>query len=361
MPKRAAPLTDVQIKNAKPKEKSYKLADGGGLYLEVLPSGGKSWRMRYYLDGKAKKIVFGLWPDLSLKEARSRREDARNKVANGIDPCEHRKQTKIEAASQAEVEAATFEVVAREWHTKQVKVWSEGHAIKVMGRMEQHLFPAFGNVPITTLRSPVILSVLRKIEEQGKHESAKRLRQYCEAVFAFAIAEDKAERNVGADLRGALAPCKVKHRPAIVDPKEFGRLLRMIEGYEYGLIVAAAMKLIALTFVRPGEQRTVEWSEIDLEADGGPQWMIPAEKAKMRSPHIVPLSRQVVRILEDQHPLTGAGKYVFPCNRTNGRCMSNMTINAALRRLGIDQDVHAPTDSGPLQAPCCGKSAGLAS
>lgn len=337
MAKKVLPLTDVAVKNARPQDKAFKLSDGGGLFLEVLPTGGKSWRMKYRIDGQEKRIVFGLWPDISLKQARQRRDEARSLVAQGIDPGAKRKQDKTVAKIQAAEDANTFEVVARDWHTKQVKAWSESHAVRVLGRLEQHLFPAFGSVPITKLRAPDILPTLRAIESKGNNETAKRLRQYCEAVFAFAISTGVAERNVGADLRGALAPCRAKNRPAIIDPKGVAQLLRAIDGYQGSPVVLAALRLVPLVFVRPGELRQAEWSEIDLDAEGGPRWSIPAEKMKMRRDHIVPLSTQAVEIITELFSLTGQGRYLFPCNRTNGRCMSNMALNAALRRLGYEQ------------------------
>ena len=201
MAKKVLPLTDVAVKNAKPGPKPFKLSDGGGLFLEVLPTGGKSWRMKYRINGQEKRMVFGLWPDVSLKQARQRRDEARSLVAQGIDPGEKRKQDRAAAKVQAAEDANTFEVVARDWHAKQVKAWSIEHATHVIGRMEKHLFPVFGNVPITALRAPTILPALREIEAKGHHETAKRLRQYCEAVFTFAISSGIAERNVGADLR----------------------------------------------------------------------------------------------------------------------------------------------------------------
>ncbi|QAZ67247.1 tyrosine-type recombinase/integrase [Solidesulfovibrio carbinolicus] len=337
MPKKTLPLTDIAIRNAKPKTKSYKLSDGNGLYVEILASGGKSWRLKYRFGGQEKRLTFGLWPDVSLKLARQRRDEARTLLAEGIDPGEKRKQEKADAEAQAAEDANTFEVVARDWHAKQVKVWSESHAVKVLGRMEQHLFPAFGHVPIATLRAPAILPTLREIEAKGHHETAKRLRQYCEAVFAFAISTGIAERNVGADLRGALAPGRVTNRPAIIDPKGVAQLLRAIDGYQGSPITVAALRLAPLVFVRPGELRQAEWNEIDLDAADGPRWSIPAAKMKMRRDHVVPLSRQAVGIIEDLRPLTGHGQYLFPCNRTNGRCMSNMALNAALRRMGYEQ------------------------
>ncbi len=340
MPRKVLPLTDAAIRNAKPHDKVFTLSDGDGLYLAILPSGGKSWRFKYRHAGQEKRLVFGLWPDVSLKQAREMRDDARALVAKGVDPRQKQKTEEAEAEAQAVLAANTFEAIAREWHGQQVRTWSEDHAGKVMLRLDKHLFPVIGMVPVTELRAPAILPVLREIEARGNHETARRLRQYCEAVFAFAIATGRAERNVGADLRGALVPSKVKNRPAITDPKRFGALLRAIEAYMGSPVTLAGLRLLPLVFVRPGELRQAEWTEIDLDAPEGPTWSIPAEKMKMRRDHVVPLSRQAVEIIADLHPLTGAGRYLFPCNRTNGRPMSNMTLNAALRRLDIAQDEH---------------------
>ena len=331
------PLTDTMVRNAKPGQKAIRLKDDRGLYLEVTPAGGKLWRLRYWLNSRENRISLGVYPDVSLKDARERRDAARKLIANGIDPSKARKDEKAEAEVQAAEDANTFEAVARDWHAKQVKVWSEGHAAKVLGRIEQHLFPAFGSIPISTLRAPAILPTLREIEAKGNHETAKRLRQYCEAVFTFAISTGIAERNVGADLRGALAPCRATNRPAIIDPKGVAQLLRAIDGYQGSPVVLAALRLAPLVFVRPGELRQAEWSEIDLDAFDGPRWSIPAEKMKMRRDHIVPLSKQAVGIITEIFSLTGQDRYLFPCNRTNGRCMSNMALNAALRRLGYEQ------------------------
>jgi len=337
MPKKTIPLSDAAIRNAKAADKPLKMFDGAGLFLQVTPTGGKLWRFKYLFGGKEKLLALGKWPDVGLKMARQRRDEARALVADGVDPSEKRKQDRTEAEARAAEDTNTFEAVARDWHAKQIKVWSEGHAAKIIARMEQHLFPLFGNVPLVALRAPAILPALRAIEAKGNHETAKRLRQYCEAIFAFAISAGLAERNVGADLRGALQPCRVKNRPAIVDPQGVGQLLRAISGYTGGPVTVAALKLAPYVFVRPGELRQAEWAEIDLDASDGPLWSIPAEKMKMRRAHAVPLSRQAAEIIEDLRLLTGHGRFLFPCNRTLGRCMSNMTLNAALRRLGYEQ------------------------
>jgi len=330
-------LTDTAVRNAKPGPKAIKIFDSGGLYLELAPSGGKWWRLKYRYQGKEKRLSLGTYPMTTLKEAREAREAAKKLLSQGVDPSAHRKQGKAKAIAQALEIATTFEVVARDWHARQVMTWSESTGIKVLACLEQYLFPAFGNAPITSLRAPDILPTLRAVEAKGTNYTAKKLRQYCESIFAFAVATGQTERNVGTDLRGALAPCKVKNRPAITDPKGVAQLLRAIDGYTGSPVTLGALKMAPLVFVRPGELRQMEWAEVDLDADNGPQWSIPAEKMKMRVPHIVPLAKQAVAALEELHPLTGSGRYVFPCNRTKGRCMSNMTINAALRRLGYEQ------------------------
>ncbi len=337
MARKVPPLTDAAIRNVKSLDKSFTLFDGDGLYLAILPSDGKSWRFKYRFDGQEKRLVFGAWPGMGAKLARKKRDDARELLAKGIDPGQKRKADDAAKKARKRMEADTFEVVARDWHAKQVQTWSVTHGVKVLACMEQYLFPAFGAAPIATLRAPGILPALCAVEAKGINYTAKKLRQFCESIFAFAVATGRAERNVGADLRGALAPCRVKNRPAITDPKKVAALLRAIDGYEGSPVTLAALRLAPLLFVRPGELRQAEWNEIDLDNEDGPWWLIPGEKMKMRVPHIVPLSRQAVEVITGLHPLTGAGRYLFPCNRLAGRCMSNMTINAALRRLGYDQ------------------------
>jgi len=330
-------LTELSIRNAKAMGKPTRLSDERGLYLEISTKGGKWWRLRYSFKNKPCLISLGTYPDVSLKEARQRRDIARRMIANGVNPSEARKEQKAESVAQIIEQSTTFESVARDWHEKQIKVWSAGHADRIIGRMENHLFPIIGSTPLTHLRAPDILPLLREIEAKGNHETTKRLRQYCESIFAFAIVTGQAERNVGLDLRGALAPSRTKNRPAITEPKAVGALLRAIDSYEGSPVTRNALRLAPLVFVRPGELRMAEWFEIDMDAAQGPQWVIPAEKTKMRRPHIVPLARQAVAILEEMRLLTGGGRFVFPCNRSNDRCMSDMTMNAALRRLGYDQ------------------------
>lgn len=336
MARRTTPLTDLQVSKAKPKEKQTMLFDGGGLFLLVTPTGGKWWRFKYRFDGKEKLLSFGTYPEISLSEARRRREEAREQVAKGIDPGEVRKATK---AARAEIAANSFEVVSREWIGKQRNAWTPANTEVVTRQLENNVFPWIGNRPIAELKPPELLAVLRRMEERGVLESAHRVRTICGQVFRYAIATGRAERDIAADLRGALASPKKKHLAAITDPTKVADLLRAIDGLEGSFVVKSALRLAALVFVRPGELRKAEWSEIDLEAA---EWNIPAEKMKMKQPHLVPLSAQAVAILRELHPLTGSGRYVFPCTRSVTRPMSDMALSAALRRLGYAQGEMTP-------------------
>ncbi len=333
-------LTDTAIRNAKPgltpagKEttKPYKLGDTGGLYLEVAPSGGKWWRLKYRHGGKEKRLSLGVYPDVSLKDARQRRDDARKLLANDIDPAENRK-----AAKAAKVERAgnSFEVIAREWYAKNSPNWAENHGKRILQRLERDLFPWIGGRPIAEITAPELLAVLRRIEERGAVETAHRAHQNCGQVFRYAIATGRAERDPSPDLKGALPPVKEKHLAAITDPKQIGALLRAMDDYQGQFVTKCALRLAPLFFVRPGELRKAEWAEFDLDKA---EWNIPAERMKMREPHLVPLSAQAVAILRELHALTGSGRYVFPGARSNGRPMSDNAILAALRRMGFAKD-----------------------
>jgi len=332
MPKKALPLTDAQIRNAKSQDRPFKLSDGGGLYLEVLPTGGKSWRMKYRFGGIERRIVFGLWPDVSLKQARQLREDARSLLADGLDPGEKRKRDKAEAITDAE---STFEKVAREWLARMSTSWTEHTGKTNVSRLELYVFPYLGARPIKEIAAPELLAVLRRVESRGAEETARRLRTLCGQVFRYAVATGRCERDPAADLRGALAKAKPTHFASVTVPREVAGLLRALDSYTGNPETLAALKLAPLVFVRPGELRQAEWSEIDLEAA---EWRIPAEKMKMRDAHIVPLSRQAITILAELHPLTGDGRFCFPSGRTKDRPMSNNTVNAALRRMGFSRD-----------------------
>lgn len=331
MPKRILPLTDLQVSKAKPKEKDYKLSDGFGLHLLVTPTGGKLWRFQYRFEGKQKTLALGTYPEISLADARQRREDARKLVANSVDPGAVKKARK--AATTTESENA-FEIVAREWHGKYEHTWSTVHITTLKERMEKDLFPYLGTRPIGEIKAPELLTVLRRIELRGALDTAHRIRYMCSQIFRYAIATGRAERDPAADLKGALPPVKYGHRAAPTDPKHVTPILRGIDEYEGSFIVKCALQLAPMVFVRPGELRHAEWSEIDFENS---QWNIPAEKMKMKQPHIVPLSRQAIAVLKELQPLTGNGRYLFPCHRSPLRCMSDNAINAALRRMGFEK------------------------
>jgi integrase len=331
MPKRIMPLTDMKVSKAKPREKLTTLFDGGGLYLLVTPTGGKLWRFKYRYDDKEKLLAFGSYPEISLAEARLRRDEARKQIAHGIDPGAVRKAQKQAESSETE----TFEVITREWHTKFTPTWTPGYAEKLLSALDRDLFPWLGTRPIKKLKAPELLAALRRIESRGTLETAHRMRGLLSQIFRYAVATGRAERNPAADLIGALPQPNERHHAAITDPKEVAPLLRAIDGYQGHFIVKCALRLAPMLFVRPGELRHAEWAEIDLDEAA---WNIPAHKMKMKEPHLVPLSHQAVEILRDLQPLTGAGRYVFPSARSFSRPMSNNAILAALRRMGYDKD-----------------------
>ncbi len=324
------PLIDLALRRAKPSGKTQKLFDGGGLYLEISPKDGRWWRLKYRFDGKEKRLALGLYPDVPLALARQRREDARQLLARGIDPGEHRKAV---AHAKAELGANTFEVTAREWLGK--RDWVPKYSVKVAAWMENDVFPWIGARPIGELTAPDFLRVARRIEERGAIESAHRIMQNCGQIMRYAIATGRAERNPVSDLRGALPPAPERNHAAVVDPVELEALLRALHAYRGTIVVRTALKLAPMLFVRPGELRQAEWTEIDLDAA---LWSIPAARMKMRQPHLVPLSLQSVQLLRELQPLTGRGQYVFPGGRTVKRPMSEGAVLAALRVLGFDKD-----------------------
>lgn len=323
-------LTVLEVKNAKPREKTYLLKDGRGLFLEINPKGGKWWRFRYSFEGKENRLSLGTYPDISLIEARDRRDDARKLLASGINPSDQRRQEKVESS-----EELTFEFVAKEWAKKFSDSWTEGHAELTLRRLELNIFPYIGSLNINAITAPVLLECLRRIEARGALEVCRRVRGICSMIFRYAIACGKAERDPAADLLGALAQPKKQHRATITDPGKVGQLMRDIDNCKASLVVYCALRLAPLTFVRPGELRNAEWSEFNLE---DAEWRIPAARMKMREQHIVPLSRQSLSILEELRPLTGSGKFLFPSLRTQARVMSDNTINVALRRIGYEKD-----------------------
>ena len=325
------PLTDVKARNAKPGAKQVKLFDGDGLFLLVTPSGGKWWRFKYRFGGKEKLLSFGTYPEVSLSQARDKRDAARKQVAAGIDPGEVRKAQK----AAKDQEANSFEVVAREWHGKFSPTWAPAHAKTTLDRLARDVFSLIGARPIGEIKAPELLAVLRRVESRGALETAHRVKTICGQVFRYAVATGRADRDPAADLKGALPPYKKSHLAAITEPAKVAELLRAIDGFQGSFIVKCALRLAPLVFVRPGELRQAEWMEIDLDRA---EWNIPASRMKMKEPHLVPLSGQAVEILRELQALTGGGRYVFPCHRSTARPMSNNAINAALRRMGFEKD-----------------------
>ena len=326
------PLTDTAIRNAKPRAKSYKLTDGAGLYLEVMPNGSRYWRMRYRVTGKDTRLAFGVYPEVSLSEARQRRDDVRRALRDGRDPAAERKADKVRAALSGET---TFEGVAGQWLASQKKSMAPITYAKAERTLEAKVHPWLGARPIAEIDAPEVLAVLKRIEAGGAHETAHRVKARIGQVFRYAIAHGLATRDPSADLRGALAPVVSRSHAAVTDPADVGDLLRALDGYAGHLPTRCALRIAPLLFVRPGELRHAEWAEFDLE---GALWRIPASKMKMREAHAVPLSDQAVAILRELHPLTGRGRYLFPGLRTPAEPMSENTINAALRRMGFDKD-----------------------
>lgn len=328
------PLTDTAIRKAKPSDKPVKLTDGQGLYLLLRPDGARWWRWDYRrpVTGKRNTLSLGTYPDTGLADARAKRDEARRLLAAGADPGEQRKAAK---ASGQERAANSFEVVAREWLEKQSAVWVPSHSTKILLRLQNDVFPWVGGKPVAEIGARELLAVLNRVVDRGAVETAHRILQNMGQVFRYAIATGRADRNPAADLRGALPPVKQTHLAAITEPARVGELMRAIDSYQGSFVTKCALQIAPYVFQRPGELRSMEWAELDLDAA---EWNIPADKMKMRVAHLVPLSRQVVSILREIEPLTGRGKYVFPGVRSRSRPMSDNTILAALRRMGFDRD-----------------------
>ena len=325
-------LTDTAIRKAKATGKVQRLFDGGGLYLEVSAAGGKWWRLKYRFLGKEKRLSLGVYPDVGLAGARTRRDEARKLLASGVDPSEHRKAAK---AVRTERAANSYEAVALEWFANNARTWVKGHADKVLRRQEADVFPWLGARPIADIAPRDLLATMNRIADRGAVETAHRVLQNCCSVFNFAIVTGRTETNPALALRGALPAVKATHHPALTDPQALGGLLRAIDVYEGSYVTRSALRLAPLLFVRPGELRKAEWSEFDLDAR---QWNIPAEKMKTRTAHLVPLPDQALAILRELHALTGVGRFVFPGTRDARRPMSENTVNAALRRMGFEKD-----------------------
>ncbi len=326
-------LTNTAVKNAKPKPdgKPVKLFDGGGLYLHVKPT-GKVWRYAFKFEKKQKTMTFGNFPDLSIREARDKHQEARNILAKGMNPVEHRQE---QQAFRIATNENSFESVALEWFVKFTADQSEGHRQRNKRRLEKHVFPYIGQSPIAELEPPDILKCLQRIEKQGILETAHRVKQLIGQIFRYAVATGKATRDQTADLKGALPPAKKQNFAAIKDPQEVGELMRAMDDYKGAVETRTALFLSAYLFTRPGELRKMEWSEIDFDAK---QWTIPEHKMKARREHIVPLSKQALFLLEEIRLLTGHRPYVFPSRTDTKKPMSDNTVRQALRRLGYDND-----------------------
>lgn len=325
-------LTDLEIRRAKPGDRLAKLSDGGGLQLWITSDGAKRWRLAYRFSGAQKTLAIGVYPAIGLREARAARDKAKKQLAEGQDPGQAKKLAKLAQATSA---ANTFDAIAAELLEKKRR---EDKADRTIIKFEWFMTlarPAIGARPIREITAPEILAVLRPIEASGRIETAKKLRGAIGLVFRFAVATGRADGDPTGALKGALASPIVRHRAAITDPKGFGGLLRAIADYQGAVETRAALELIALTLVRPGELRAAEWAEFDLDAG---IWSIPAGKMKMRRAHRVPLAPRAVAILQELKQLTGAGKFLFPSVRSASRCMSENTINGALRRLGFKSD-----------------------
>lgn len=324
------PLSDVAIRNAKPRDKAFKLYDSAGLYMEVSPSGGKWWRLKYRLGGKEKRLSLGVYPAIGLAKARKRRDEERALLADHIDPSKHRREQKSAQALNA---VNTFEQVAREWFAKAAPGWAPAHAERKNRLFERDIFPLMGQRPIAEITSPDLLNVLRRIEKRGALETARRALVYSGQVFRYAVATGRAILDPSGALRGALTPVQSRHFAAITEPEKLAPILRMFDGYEGTLPVRCALRLMPLVFVRPGELRKAEWSQFDLDAA---EWRYAVSKTNTQ--HIVPLSRQALEILRELSPLTGQGRFVFPSARSGQRPMSDNAILAAMRTMGIGKD-----------------------
>lgn len=324
-------LTDTFVRSVKPgRLAGEKHTDGAGMYLLVKET-GKYWRMNYRFLGKRKTLALGVYPEVSLATARKRRDEARKLLAEGIDPSQAKRDDRNARAAAAE---QTFEAVANQWLLKIAPTRSASTQDKVKGWLDKNVFPAIGKKPIANIKPRDVLAAVQKMEARGAVESAHRVKQVCGQIFRFAVALDLVERDITADLRGALAPTVKGNFAAITEPKQVGALMRAIYDYQGFPAAVAALKLAPLLFVRPGELRAAEWAEIDLDVA---EWRIPAAKMKMKVEHLVPLSTQAVGILRSLHPITGDGQYVFPSLRSKA-CMSENTINAALRYMGYGKE-----------------------
>ena len=320
-------LNARQVDAAKPREKAYKLADGAGLYLEVVPSGSRYWRMKYRFNGKEKRMAFGVYPAVSLAQARALRDDAKKKLAEGIDPSLAKKEEKLVRDVQLN---NTFQAVALEWHGTKVSRWSEGYASDIIEAFNKDIFPYIGQQPVNEIKPLVLLNVLRRIESRGATEKAKKVRQRCSEVFRYAIVTGRAEYNPAADLTSAMSGHESKHYPFLT-VEELPDFFKALAGYTGSPLVVLAARLLILTGVRTGELRGAFWSEFDLEKA---VWEIPAERMKMKRPHLVPLSTQALEIVQQLKVMSGQYPLVFPGRNDPRKTMSEASINQVFKRIG---------------------------
>lgn len=320
-------LNARQVDAAKPREKAYKLADGAGLYLEVVPSGSRYWRMKYRFNGKEKRMAFGVYPAVSLAQARALRDEAKKKLADGIDPSFAKKEEKLVRDVQLN---NTFQAVALEWHGTKVSRWSEGYASDIIEAFNKDIFPYIGQQPVNEIKPLVLLNVLRRMESRGATEKAKKVRQRCSEVFRYAIVTGRAEYNPAADLTSAMSGHESKHYPFLT-VEELPDFFKALAGYTGSPLVVLAARLLILTGVRTGELRGAFWSEFDLEKA---VWEIPAERMKMKRPHLVPLSTQALEIVQQLKVISGQYPLVFPGRNDPRKTMSEASINQVFKRIG---------------------------
>ncbi len=327
-------LTDDGIRTLVPREKAYTKYDADGLFVQITPAGGKLWRFKFTFNGKQQILALGQYPEVGITAARKARTQAKAKLLQGINPATERKQLRQAQKAEKAVSENTFERVAKEWWEAQRGAWSKDHAQLVWRRLEMNILPYIGARPIIELEPPDLLQQLRRIEARGALESARRIHQILGQIFRFAVASGYCQRNQAADLQGALAKPKKRQWPAILDRDGIKALLQVIDEYQGSPVTRAALQFLAYTFQRPGEIRNAQWHEINFE---DATWEIPAERMKMKRPHLVPLSRQTLDILRDLHPLTGPNGYIFP-GEGKAKVMSENTLNYALRRMGIPKE-----------------------
>ena len=320
-------LNARQVDAAKPREKAYKLADGAGLYLEVVPSGSRYWRMKYRFNGKEKRMAFGVYPAVSLAQARALRDEAKKKLAEGIDPSFAKKEEKLVRDVQLN---NTFQAVALEWHGTKVSRWSEGYASDIIEAFNKDIFPYIGQQPVNEIKPLVLLNVLRRMESRGATEKAKKVRQRCSEVFRYAIVTGRAEYNPAADLTSAMSGHESKHYPFLT-VEELPDFFKALSGYTGSPLIVLAARLLILTGVRTGELRGAFWSEFDLEKA---VWEIPADRMKMKRPHLVPLSTQALEIVQQLKVMSGQYPLVFPGRNDPRKTMSEASINQVFKRIG---------------------------